>query len=136
MLKRRGKAKKGSDEIPVSSFSDIAFLLIIFFILVTSLTKSMGFTTEMPASKKSEQKQEKTATVKINNERIYFNDSEVSIENMAKQLLALELPKKKNEDDRIVMLELNGRVGYQKFYAAMSAISHAGGTVAIVREEQ
>ncbi len=52
--RRRHRRDHGCDDIPVASFSDIAFLLIIFFILATTLAKTRGFITELPSGEKSE----------------------------------------------------------------------------------
>ncbi len=137
MLAKNVRKKKRSEDIPVNSFADIAFLLIIYFILVTSLTQSMGFTSEIPAGKKSQEKQEKTATIKINNNVIYFNDKEMTLEGVGKKLKSLKLKAPgKADDDRMIILEAAGQVDYQNFFAVMSAINYAGGIVAILREEE
>jgi biopolymer transport protein ExbD len=134
MARRRGK-KEHDDNVPVDSFSDIAFLLIIFFIVAASLTQTMGFHTEIPASKTSSKEQKKTTSIKINNNTYFLNDSKATLEELEEHLIGLELPKKENPEDKIVMLELAGQADYQKFYSAMAAIATAGGTVAIVKEE-
>jgi len=56
-LKRRPRAEP---EINVASFSDIAFLLIIFFILTTTFAKPEGQTLQIPsgAPDKSKSKEE------------------------------------------------------------------------------
>ncbi len=131
--KRRGR---GDDEpeVPVQSFADIAFLLIIFFILATSFTQLMGVETDMPSGKKAEKKAEKTNIVNIHNGEITFNDKGVSMPELRKRLDGLDLKAKKGED-RIVMLEATGRATYQQYYQVVTAISASGGIIAIVEEE-
>ena len=135
-MPRRKKKKIAGEDIPVASFSDIAFLLIIFFILVTSLHKDEGFITEIPAGEKSEAKSEKNTTIAIRNDKLFINDKDVSTKELYRELKELKLGEKKTEDEKMVMLEAIGNVSYQNYYAAMSAISSAGGIVAIVKEDE
>jgi len=54
MRKKYSKEKKHrSGEIPVGSFSDIAFLLIIYFLVATSLVKLKGITADLPSGEKA-----------------------------------------------------------------------------------
>ena len=55
MARRAGRrGKKRDDSVPVDAFSDIAFLIIIFFLVATTLSKTKGFDTEIPSSKDGE----------------------------------------------------------------------------------
>ena len=131
-----GRVKKARDDVPLGSFSDIAFLLIIFFILVTTLDKKPGFTSEPPSGEKTEsEKKEKTHTITIRDDRIYWNDSQVSVDKLQSQLDSLDLEKKKDEEDKLVMLEAVGAVKYGTYFKVMAAISDASGVPVIVQEE-
>lgn len=130
-----GRTRKPNSEIPMGPFADIAFLLIIFFILVTSLTKNLGFTTEIPAGEKSEAKEEKSNSVAIKGDNIFFNDQGMDIQTLQKELQALKLAEMQTDSDKTVMLETSGTVRYGKYFNVMAAISDAGGVVAIVQEE-
>jgi biopolymer transport protein ExbD len=131
------RKEKRDLEIPTDSVSDIAFLLIIFFILTTTLSKLTGFTAELPSAAASQQQaaktDAKTATVQITNGKLLFNEQEVSMAALRERLLDLQLAKKQGEE-KVVMLEAAGKVNYQAYYEAMAAISGAGGIVAIVEE--
>jgi biopolymer transport protein ExbD len=131
------RQEKRDLEIPTDSVSDIAFLLIIFFILTTTLSKLTGFTAELPsaaaAQQQAAQTDAKTPTVQLANGKLLFNEQEVSMAALGERLLDLRLGNKQGEE-RIVMLEAAGKVDYQAYYAAMAAISAAGGIVAIVEE--
>jgi biopolymer transport protein ExbD len=131
------RKEKRDLEIPTDSVSDIAFLLIIFFILTTTLSKLTGFTAELPSAAASQQQaaktDAKTPTVQITNGKLLFNEQEVSMAALRERLLDLQLAKKQGEE-RVVMLEAAGKVNYQAYYEAMAAISGAGGIVAIVEE--
>lgn len=125
---------RANTDMPVDSFSDIAFLLIIFFILVTSLSQLTGLQTEMPAAEKSEAQPDKTPTVALSGERLLFNDAPMTIEKLREQLGALALSEKTGEG-KVVLLEATGKVQYQNYYQVMAAISSAGGVVGILQEE-
>jgi biopolymer transport protein ExbD len=131
------RKEKRDLEIPTDSVSDIAFLLIIFFILTTTLSKLTGFTAELPSAAASQQQaaktDAKTPTVQITNGKLLFNEQEVSMAALRERLLDLQLAKKQGEE-KVVMLEAAGKVNYQAYYEAMAAISGAGGIVAIVEE--
>lgn len=125
-------------EIPTDSVSDIAFLLIIFFILTTTLSKLSGFTAELPSADASQKQATKTDTktpsVQLAGGKLLFNEQEVSLQTLQDRLLDLRLGSKEGEE-KVVLLEAGGKVEYQTYYAAMAAISTAGGVVAIVEEE-
>lgn len=133
MLAKRKKRKSGDDEIPVSSFSDIAFLLIIFFILTTTLQSPTAFLADIPAGEKGQAEEGKKPTVAINNADIRFNDAPVTIAELRRELLDMEFDKLEPEE-RIVLLESTGNVRYQDYFEVMSVISGASGLVAIIRE--
>ncbi|MBE7462917.1 MAG: biopolymer transporter ExbD [Planctomycetes bacterium] len=135
MRMRRKSKQQDEPEVPVSSFSDIAFLLIIFFILVTTLTKRAGFMTDMPAGQEGGQQTSKTATVQLHDQKIVFNEKPQEMDELRKALSELKLQEKEG-DAKIVMLETTGNVPYQRYFEVMSAISNAGGVIAIVSEEQ
>jgi biopolymer transport protein ExbD len=130
------RPKKKGGVIPVDSFSDLAFLLNIFFILVTSITQSVGFTTDVPAGEKSQQQQEQTTVVKLNNEEIRLNDKVVNLPGLEQKLRQLQLAEKKTETERMVVLEPTGQVRYQRFFEVMATITAVGGVAAIVREDK
>jgi biopolymer transport protein ExbD len=49
-MARRSKAKKNrTGTIPTDSFSDIAFLLIIYFLVATTLVKLQAITADLPS---------------------------------------------------------------------------------------
>ena len=124
-------------DIPTDSVSDIAFLLIIFFILTTTLSKLSGFTAELPSADASQKQaaatDTKTPGVQIAGGKLLFNEQEVSLDTLRDRLLDLQLGKKEGQE-KVVMLEAAGAVDYQTYYQAMAAISAAGGVVAIVEE--
>jgi len=135
-MARRRQARKPAPEVPVSSFSDIAFLLIIFFILATTLVQIKGVVHEIPSGEKAEAQEEKeSASVQLQGSKILLNEEHVDIPELRKRLAKMNLNKKKG-DEKVVLLEADGMVTYQTYFDVMSSISAAGGVTAIVQEEK
>ncbi len=132
--RRKGKRKKkAAPEIPVNSFADIAFLLIVFFVIASTLSRTTGVITDIPSGEKSEAKQDKTAIIQLKDDVITINDSTVDVEGLRKKLAEMKLYEQSGEE-KIILLETVGAVDYQNYFSAMTAISGAGGVMAIVKE--
>ena len=136
MRKSFKKRQLGDSDIPVASFSDLAFLLIIFFILTTTFQKATGFLTDIPSGTKGQvTQQEKTTTIALHEQQVSLNDEAVSLAELRRRLRNMDL-RAKTGDAKIIMLTATGNVKYQTYYETMSTITAAGGVVAIVREEE
>lgn len=132
--KREKKHRNG--EIPTGSFSDIAFLLIVYFIIATTLLKVKSITADMPAGEKSTQSQsDKTPIVNLRGEEIFLNDKPVDIVGLNERLAALELFDKEPKD-RVIMLESARGTVYGNYFQAMASISANGGVIALVKEDE
>ncbi len=128
----------------LTSFSDIANLLIIFFILTTSLAHPFGKLLEMPSASKPEdtdtKKAPKIPSINLMTDRIVYTEGEGngSEREMTPNQLRGELMKKqlsqKQPNDRLVMLEVAEEVPYQRYYQIVTMISEAGGVVAMIGE--
>lgn len=137
MKTRFGQQKKHREmAIPTDSFSDIAFLLIIYFLVATTLVKVKSITADLPAGEKSSNAQsDKTPTVNLRGNEIFFNDKPLGLPELNARLAALELPALA-PDKRVVLLESAAGTPYQNYFQALAAISANGGVVAIVEEEK
>lgn len=135
MRKRYSKEKKHrSGEIPTGSFSDIAFLLIIYFLVATTLVKVKTITADLPSGEKSAQTEsDKTPIVNLRGEEIFLNDKKMTMELLGERLAALELSSK-DPAARVIMLESAKGTPYGNYFKALAAISANGGVVAIVEE--
>lgn len=136
MRKKYSKEKKHrSGEIPTGSFSDIAFLLIIYFLVATTLVKVKTITADLPAGEKSTQAQsDKTPIINLRGADVFFNDKRMDMPELNERLAALDLPNQEGEK-RVVMLESARGTPYDNYFKALAAISANGGVVAIVEEE-
>lgn len=130
------KKRSRQADVPTDSMSDIAFLLIIFFILTTSIQKLTGFQTELPAGQKAEAKQaDKTPTVQLAAGRVMLNEKTVSIEELAHELKEMKL-KDKPDDKRVVLLDAGPDVDYQTYFETMALITGANGVIGILTEDK
>ena len=134
--RRQQEKKHRTGEIPTGSFSDIAFLLIIYFIVMTTLVKVKSITADLPTGQANEQAQmDKTPTVNLRAGEVFFNDKNMSMDELNVALDGLYLDQKPPEK-RIVMLESSNETPYEVYFHALAAISSNGGVVALVEEEE
>jgi biopolymer transport protein ExbD len=132
------RQKKKEVEVPTDSLSDVAFLLIIFFILTTSIQRLSGFTTELPSGEKKQtqtQQAEKTPTVALNGDQILLDDKALSMDELRKYLAGLKLDTKA-DSERVILLDAEGSIDYQRYFEVMAGISAAGGVIGILSEEE
>lgn len=133
--KRTAQEKRRVGGIPTDSFSDIAFLLIIYFLLATTMVKVKSIRADMPAGEKQSQaKLDKTPIVNLRGSEIFFSDKKVTLEELNARLAALNLAEQPGEK-RVIMLEALRTTPYEVYFAALAAISANGGVVAIVEEK-
>ena len=138
MFKRRKKQEKQhrTGEIPTGSFSDIAFLLIIYFLVATTLVKVKSITADLPTGEKQAEAQiDETPVVNLRGSDIFFGEKKVTVENLNARLAALKLAEQPPEQ-RVVMLESTDATAYEVYYQVLAAISSNHGVVAIVEEEE
>ena len=138
-------------EPPASATSDIAFILIIFFLVCASVEPEEGRQQIIPKNEKDEAKQKtKTINVDITPSDIVVNvpnsrdgkpteqysrgDPALSARLIAK--LQGALVNRKSEEDRIVAVMCKDEVApYYLWMDITEAIEKAGGIITIVREE-
>jgi len=131
------RKRKKDATVSTDSLSDVAFLLIIFFILATTIQRIVGFQTDLPSGRRNEQTKtdDKTPTVGLKGSRLTFNDSEISMGDLKKKLADLRLDSKSDEK-KVVLLDSSPDVGYQNYFEVMSAITAAGGMIGILTEDE
>lgn len=127
----------GQEAIPTTSLADMMFLLLIFFIMTTTLARVTGFVSDMPAGAPVAQQTQptKTPTVHLDGERMLFNDKEIDLESLSARLRDMRLPEKTGED-KVIIVAATGKVRYQTYYEVLAQISACGGVVAIMTEEE
>ncbi len=140
-MKRIGKKRQGDIEPDLTSFSDIANLLIIFFILTTTLARPWGRQVDMPsASTPPEQKKQQsdTPTINLMRDKITLAEGDESSKEITMNELRRYLWKKNfpamDEKHKTVSVETASDVPYERYYQVVTAIAAAGGVVAILTD--
>lgn len=121
--------------IPMASFGDIAFLLIIFFVLVSHF-KEANITVRPPkAAKLSELKPMPRVSVIVDKEgQIWLQGNQVEaglLENAIKGMI-----EDKNADQQVVLVKVDKDQQARQFKEVLMAVSRAGGTMALVGKEK
>lgn len=133
--RRRQSKKHRSGEIPTGSFADIAFLIIIYFLIATTLVKVKSITADLPTGEKQADAQiDKTPTLNLLDDQMFFNDNPVTIQTLNDRLAAMGLADKP-AGKRVIMLESTDETPWEVYFHALAAISANGGVVALVEEE-
>jgi biopolymer transport protein ExbD len=124
-------------EINLASLVDIAFLLLIFFILTTTFTKTAGNKLSIPSgSTDSSKKQEKQITVSLKPGEIHFGEnSQIISLDAFRQALAKENFLGKDQSQRIVILDSDKSVAYDEYFQVVMAIAKANGVVALMDQD-
>lgn len=140
-MKRIGKKRQGDIEPDLTSFSDIANLLIIFFILTTTLARPWGRIVDMPSAAtppQQEKQQSDTPTVNLMKDRITVaegseGEKEVTMNELRQYLWKKNFPKQ-DDKHKTVSIETSDDVPYERYYQVVTAIAAAGGVVAILTD--
>jgi biopolymer transport protein ExbD/biopolymer transport protein TolR len=123
-------------ETPTSAMNDIAFILIVFFLVCASVEPEAGRSQVIPRSEKNEEQQASQstevgltpATVTIDGTPYRLNEFQSRI----RQILA----QKKTEAERVVVLKSQADVPYEHWIAMTGIIERAGGIVTLLLEEE
>ncbi len=132
MARRRPRARRGEPVIPTESFADIAFLLIIYFILAASISQDWGFRTDIPAGQKATEATDEKSVL-LRDDGIFWGDRNVSIDQLRGELVGLKLTER-DANSRVVQFEARGNVAWQQYYEVLAAIEQAGGIPGILME--
>jgi biopolymer transport protein ExbD len=119
-------------DIDVTSFSDIAFLLIIFFVLSTTFVRTMGISVIIPSSTQDPAKKSEGdyPTVVLSADSMQFQNKDVTLDQFRERLAEMKLTEKK-EEERFIVLESAPEVDYDRYFEVVTAISRWGGILAI-----
>ena len=123
-------------ETPTSAMNDIAFILIVFFLVCASVEPEDGRSQVIPRSEKNEEQQASQstevgltpATVTIDGTPYRLNEFQSRI----RQILA----QKKTEAERVVVVKSQADVPYEHWIAMTGIIERAGGIVTLLLEEE
>ncbi len=121
-------------DLDVSSFSDIAFLMIIFFILTTSLEMNRGRRMQMPSGSSQATKEiPQQLTVNLKGRTIQYGEEneDMTIRELRRALQKENLAARP-EEERVVILDSGPDVPYELYFQVVTAISRYDGILALV----
>jgi len=127
--------RRSTPEVPLCSMSDIAMLLLIFFIVTTSFVIQRSLFSELPSvTPEKEKATPETLTVLVDEEFVYLNEERIKMNELA-PFLAMRLADKVKLEDKAVVLDGKPTVRYERVAWAANEIKRAGGIVTMMKVE-
>ena len=122
---------------PGSASSDIAFILIIFFLVCASVQPEDGHDQDLPRAEPQEDKKKQTQNLElsITPNSIVLNGAPLNEQTLPARLKA-ELAKRKTEADRVVVLKSSPKTPYTRWIAVSRIIDEAGGMLTLEVTEE
>ncbi len=127
-------------EIPMAAMPDIAFLLLVFFMVSTTFLVSRKINVELP-SYEGESSKEKVLRINVslgpNRVQVKYGD-----EKRQMQIIGLQryvqgvISQAENQNEKVVLLDVDDTCPYQRVVDAFDAIRAGGGYVSLVKSEE
>lgn len=125
-------------EAPSVTTGDIAFNLIVFFLVCASVHPDTGRRQEIPGSESAQERQaEKPRHIEVQLTRttVALNGDLLRTAELGPRLRSL-LAGKSRPDDKLVVVHSKPETPYQHWIAVTAVVEEAGGIVTIQREEE
>ena len=136
---RRKRSTKLLVEPPSSATGDIAFNLIVFFLVCASIQPDSGRPQEIPRSEENQEQKEELQNVEValtgNLNAISINGDTIRTGDLQPKLTVL-LKGKQRPEDRIVVVKSKSDTPYHHWINVTATIEQVGGLVTIQREEE
>lgn len=133
------KLKRGKVLVdpPASASSDIAFILIIFFLVCAAVQPETGLAQVLPRTEEQEDKrqQSKNLEVSITPTSVVLNGSPLQLPEFT-QRIAAALKEKSREVDRVVVVKSDPDTPYPLWIKVSQAIAQADGILTLEIESQ
>ena len=130
---RRGKILADSNLV---SMGDIAFQLIIFFMVAATFSRSASLNVELPSGDESAQQDDgRSVTVQAGAQAITVNEQPTELAALEPRLKEL-LAGRTTDQEKVVVLVTADDIPFQRHAAIMHTIRRAGGVVAVMYEEE
>jgi biopolymer transport protein ExbD len=128
-VKRR--RKKRDVAVPVASMGDIAFLLLIFFVLCSNFSQKVSVELTPPKVRELPRMQDPQLSVAISKDgRIFLHNTEVPDAEAVEWGLAALLKDRSQPEQRIIMFKCDQKIEKEVFEPVLEAIAKAGGLIA------
>lgn len=137
-MKASRKKKRRKVQVPIASMGDIAFLLIIFFMLLSEFSKDKDLPIELPRSdqvKKTEVVVVARVAVAADGV-IYFDGDQVDSAKDIEWGVRALLSKTVADEQRHVQFKCDASLSKEQFEPVLKAIAEGGGIIEAVGEDQ
>jgi len=138
MRRERGTKKLLVEPAAVAT-GDIAFNLIVFFLVCASVQPDSGKRQDLPRGEQTRQQDQKNQNIELSLTRsrtvVTLNGDPVKSEELPGRLRRL-LEGKKKPEDRVVVVKSKPDVPYDHWIATTSVVQELGANITIQREEE
>jgi len=136
-MRTRNRRSKLLIEPPASATGDIAFNLIIFFLVCASVQPNRGRAQEIPRSeeKKEKKQQSENIEVTLTRDTAAINGAVVR-QSAFRQRLRLLLKPKTRPEDKVVIVKSRPETPYHHWILITGWIEAEGGVITILVEEE
>ena len=136
---REGRLNKLLIEPAAVATGDIAFNLIVFFLVCASVQPDSGRRQDLPSSEPTKQQEQKTQNIELALSRtrqvVSVNGDPVKFEELPARLGRL-LEGKRRPEDRVVVVKSKPDVPYDHWIAVTMMLQDLGASITILREEE
>lgn len=131
------RRRKLAIAVPTTSMGDIAFLLIIFFMVCSNFVKESGIIVTPPLSDDIDSVENAPISVVIDeNNEIHVNGKAVPSEMAVEALVESAIEGKTIPEERMVLFKCDQNVAKNVFEPVLEAITRAGGMLVAVGEKR
>jgi len=136
-MKRSRKSKRRTVPVPVASMGDIAFLLIIFFMLLSEFAKDKDLVMVLPESQQVEEPEFPfAARVAMDAQGvIYLDGQQVDSHKDIEWGVRALLDSAETDEQRHVEFKADSLLTKDKFEPVLKAIAEGGGIIGAVAED-
>ncbi|MBM4030347.1 MAG: biopolymer transporter ExbD [Planctomycetes bacterium] len=135
MKRPRKRRRRARIVIPVASMADIAFQLIIFFMICSNFAREAGIPVKPPTAPNLDRLRESNTAVSIDSRgQIYVQGRRVPDALSVEAELPGLLRNARTTEARVVLFRCDRAVGREVFEPVLDAIARGGGIVAAIGE--
>jgi biopolymer transport protein ExbD len=135
----RGRVSASQTVGVLNLLTDLAFNLLIFFVVCASTEPDQGRAQQLPSANKEKQNEQQAQNVKveITRDAVKVNSTETPLENLtAKIKEELDKGKKEKPEDRIVIVSSAKDTTYAFWITVTGKIEQAGGVIVLQMEDE
>jgi len=124
-------------EPPASATGDIAFNLIVFFLVCASIQPDSGRKQTIPKAEQSKQQEQKNENIEVilTRQSVAINGTFMSLPQFDRQIRTI-LAGKRSPEEKVVVIKSRKDVAYSHWIDITSRIEDAGGIITLQLEEE